>query len=79
MATHRFFTSTEILEFNESHIIFYLKQVGSEENGKVKLNIEQKIIPKEKKESFLEFLKSINNRVPREDEFYSWLEKQNIM
>lgn len=78
MTTHRFFTSIEVLKFNQAYLIFYLKQVGSESNFKIELNIEQKLIPEEKKESFLEFLNEIDNRVPREDEISIWLKKENI-
>ena len=79
MATHRFFTSTEILKFNKSYLIFYLKQIGSETNSEIKLDIEQKLIPEEKKENFLEFLNEIDNRVPREDEIRIWFEKEKIV
>lgn len=78
MATHRFFTSTEVLKFNQAYLIFYLKQIGSENNCEIKLGIEEKLMPEEKKESFLEFLNEIDNRVPREDEIRIWFEKEKI-
>lgn len=64
---------------NKSYHIFYLKQIGSVSNGVMKLSLERKLISEEKKESFLEFLNEIDNRVPRENEIRIWFEKEKMI
>jgi len=63
---------------------YYLKTVGepkptnfNSEIKEQKLKIEQKIIPLRLKDSFDDLIKSMENRVPTEDEFNQWYSKQN--
>ena len=66
------------------YTVHFLKKVGeptvtdfNPEMMKQKLEIEQKIIPLNLKDSFEKFIKSIGSKVPLEDEFNQWYSKQN--
>jgi len=78
LAVHRYFTSEQVLEFNKSYLIYYLKTIGNEKDGRIKIGIEQKLISTDKKTSFLEFIEEIGGGVPREEQLNVWLEKENV-
>ena len=78
LAVHRYFTSEQVLEFNKSYLIYYLKTIGKEKDGRIKIGIEQKLISTDKKTSFLEFIEEIGGGVPREEQLNVWLEKENV-
>jgi hypothetical protein len=66
--------------------VYFFKQIdvpiitdfNSEMMGQ-KLEIAQKIIPLNLKDSFSEFIKSIGRRVPLEDEFNQWYSKNTFL
>jgi hypothetical protein len=78
LAVHRYFTSEQVLEFNKSYLIHYLKTIGKEKDGRIKIGIEQKLISTDKKTSFLEFIEEIGGGVPREEQLNVWFEKENV-
>jgi len=78
LAVHRYFTSEQVLEFNKSYLIHYLKTIGKEKDGRIKIGIEQKLISTDKKQSFFEFIKEIGGGVPREEQLNVWFEKENV-
>jgi len=78
LAVHRYFTSEQVLEFNKSYLIYYLKTIGNEKDGRIKIGIEQKLISTDKKTSFLEFIEEIGGGVPREEQLNVWFEKENV-
>ena len=78
LAIHRYFTSEQVLEFNKSYLIYYLKTIGNEKDGRIKIGIEQKLISTDKKTSFLEFIEEIGGGVPREEQLNVWFEKENV-
>jgi hypothetical protein len=66
------------------YTVHFLKKVGeptvadfNSEMMEQNLEIEQKLIPLTLKDSFEDFIKSIGNKVPLEDEFNQWYSKQN--
>ena len=78
LAVHRYFTSEQVLEFDKSYLIYYLKTIGKEKDGRIKIGIEQKLISTDKKQSFFEFIKEIGGGVPREEQLNVWFEKENV-
>jgi len=79
LAVHRYFTSEQVLEFNKSYLIHYLKTIGKEKDGRIKIGIEQKLISTDKKTSFLKFIEEIGGGAPREEQLNVWLEKENVL
>lgn len=79
LAAHRYFTSEYDMKFKIPHVCYYLKQVGEVENGELKLELATRLIPEEKKDSFLTYIKEIGNSLPSEDELRSWCEKEEIV
>jgi len=83
-ATHRFFIADGILEFNQAYIIYYFKVfekpdlMNTSEVKELKLGLDCKLIPEEKKLSFLTYLEEIGNKVPTEEELNVWFEREKI-
>jgi len=84
IATHRFFTSDEKLELEVANVIYYLKELEKPDLSdtskvkEIKLGIDFKVIPEEKKLNFLTYLKEINNGIPTEKQLNTWFEREKI-
>jgi hypothetical protein len=82
--THRFFIADGILEFNQAYLIYYFKVLekpdlmNTSEVKELKLGLDCKFIPEEKKLNFLAYLEEINNKVPTEEELNEWFEREKI-
>lgn len=56
------------------YIVYHFQEI-KRKDGTVGLTLKSKIITAELKESYIEFLKTIDNRTPSEKEFNEWESK----